>query len=689
MSQEQALQYLQRGIEAAKAKQNAEARQLLQNAIRLDPGSETAWLWLSSVAKDDKERAFCLRQLYQINPQNQMAIKGLAALGITPEPAATAAPKSTVPRPTPDKINTALAEADPLLRDLMTPDDPYGDLAWTHKTRRRAGERAARMFAISIRVVPVVILLLLVGGGSLFVSQNPEVIAWALPPTETPTLTPTFTPTPTPGFTPTPSPTPQLTYTPSPTFDPRLPEGDLFVEMTPTPIYPRLVGGRIIAEAVNMLDRGEYADAQPTLAAEHSDQLEFNPNPFYYDAIASTELGDTERAERILQDALGRAPEDSPEAALLHAGLAYVYAAQGNYQDANRQADIALAGDPQLRTPYYILAQSAIATGNTQEAADVINEGLSVHLDDVYLWILQGELNLVREQYAEAQQSAAAALYIDPTAEEAYLLQARADLGRGDYGLAVLHLQGYLFTYPGSITGWTLLGDARRFEGNIDLAIAAYSQAVNTEDRFPEQISAFFARAALYTDRNQYMLAFQDYDAILDIDPANTTAREGRAYTAYRAARYTEAIEDIDILLEADPGRDDLALLKAQALVDGANPRDEDAYAEALNDALGILGGNFPAALDEEPQQAIAYEYRARILFELEDYRNALEDIDDALARQESGARHYWRGRIQEARGELDEARIEYEWVRLWGRLYSYPFLPDTLSRLRELETAA
>src|SRR5215813_4715036 len=82
MANEQAKQVLQQGIAAARAGQNAEARRLLQEAVKRDPKSESAWLWLSSVAKDDKERIFCLKQLLAINPNNENAIKGLRQLGV-------------------------------------------------------------------------------------------------------------------------------------------------------------------------------------------------------------------------------------------------------------------------------------------------------------------------------------------------------------------------------------------------------------------------------------------------------------------------------------------------------------------------------------------------------------------------------------------------------------------------------
>ncbi len=691
MSQDQAIQYLQQGIAAAKNKQNEEARRLLQNAIRLDPGNETAWLWLSSVAKDNQERIFCLRELLKINPQNEMAIKGLRALGVSPEPQEAAQVKQAIPRPSPEKLAAVQDALAGIVHKVMQQEDPYADIAWTHKTRNRAGERAATLLTLTVRLVPVLLLLCLLGAGALFVSNNPNAVVFA--PTWTPSHTPTTTPTPTPGFTPTPSPTPQLTYTPSPTFDPALPQGDLFSEMSPTPIYPG-INSRVLQEAIVMMDQGEYADVLPTLSRERElTSTSFDANPYYYEAIALAEVGDTERAERVLEEALTRLEElrdreRSQAEPLIRAGLAYVYSVMGDYRASNQEADLALEGDPTLRLPYVVLARNAMAVRDFQTASEVLNEGLFAHPGDVSLWILRGELNLLRGQPAAAQQDAATALYIDPTAEAAYLLQARADMERGDYGLAVLHLQNYLFIYPGSIQGWTLLGDARTLEGNADLAIEAYSRAVNTEDKLPSQIPAYMARAALYSRRNQFSLAYQDYDTVLSIDRQHTPAREGRAEAAYRAARYSEAIEDVDILLEEEADRHDLRLLKARALVDGANPRDPEAYEQALDAALEILSGGFPDRLPDH-LRPVAYEYRARVLFEQERYNDALRDIEQALRQEESGSRHYWRGRIKEALGEAAEARREYEWVQLWGNIYSYPFLPDALSRLRDLEASA
>ncbi len=687
MSEEQALQFLQQGIAAARAKKPDEARRLLQNAIRLDPGNETAWLWLSSVARDNQERIFCLRQILQINPQSELAIRGLQALGVSTTEPQAARPVSTVPRPSPERIKAAQRALGPIIQAATSREDPYNQIQWVHKRRNRAGERAATLFVIAIRVIPVLLIVGLLAIGAYFVSTNASAIALA--PTWTPSHTPTVTPTPTPGYTPTPSPTPRLTYTPSPAIDPGLPRGDLSVGMTSTPVYPRFLEGRVIQEAVMLIDAGRDSVALPTLSALRETLLETSDsaNPFYYEAIALTNLGDTDRAERVLREGIERLERLRANPALLHAGLAYVYAAQRNYRASNEEADLALTGDPDLVQPYYTLVRNALATRDYQEASRLLNEAQNRHPADVNLWLLRGELNLLRNQPAEAQQNARVALYIDPGAEEAYLLQVRADMAFGDYGLAVLHLQDYLFLYPGSIQGWTLLGDVRVLEGNDMLAIEAYSRAVNTPEISPEQFPALLARARLYSRLHLPERAYADYTTILDTDPDHSEAREGRARAAYEAGRFGEAIEDIDILLETEPGRYNLRLLKAQALVDGANPRNEEAYRKALRDALNILAGGFPTVL-EASLRPVALEYRARILLEQQQYRSALADIDAALAAQESGSRHYLRGRIQEALGNTDAAAREYAWVKDWGKIYAYPFLPDAITRLEALTAA-
>jgi hypothetical protein len=75
---------LNRAIAAAKAGRKAEARRLLETVLDADERNERAWLWLSDVVENDEERIVCLENVLTINPDNEVARKGLAALRAAP-----------------------------------------------------------------------------------------------------------------------------------------------------------------------------------------------------------------------------------------------------------------------------------------------------------------------------------------------------------------------------------------------------------------------------------------------------------------------------------------------------------------------------------------------------------------------------------------------------------------------------
>ncbi len=82
---------LNQAIVAAKAGRKAEARRLLEAVLDADDRNERAWLWLSDVVESDEERIVCLENVLTINPDNEVARKGLAAL----QAASAAAPFSS------------------------------------------------------------------------------------------------------------------------------------------------------------------------------------------------------------------------------------------------------------------------------------------------------------------------------------------------------------------------------------------------------------------------------------------------------------------------------------------------------------------------------------------------------------------------------------------------------------------
>jgi hypothetical protein len=71
---------LQQAIALIKAGDRQQGGELLAEILRADPDVELAWLWRSGVVQDDEERAYCLQQVLALNPDNEVAKKGLAML---------------------------------------------------------------------------------------------------------------------------------------------------------------------------------------------------------------------------------------------------------------------------------------------------------------------------------------------------------------------------------------------------------------------------------------------------------------------------------------------------------------------------------------------------------------------------------------------------------------------------------
>jgi hypothetical protein len=87
---------LNQAILAAKAGRKGEARRLLESVLDADERNEQAWLWLSGVLDDVEDRTICLENVLTINPGNQAARQGLAALRSTSQTGQPAVPGTPV-----------------------------------------------------------------------------------------------------------------------------------------------------------------------------------------------------------------------------------------------------------------------------------------------------------------------------------------------------------------------------------------------------------------------------------------------------------------------------------------------------------------------------------------------------------------------------------------------------------------
>jgi twitching motility two-component system response regulator PilG len=80
MALDRAMQLVRNGIAAARAGDTAGARVALRQAVTLDPGIETGWLWLAGVTDDPAEAIGHLERVLQLNPKNETARTGIEQL---------------------------------------------------------------------------------------------------------------------------------------------------------------------------------------------------------------------------------------------------------------------------------------------------------------------------------------------------------------------------------------------------------------------------------------------------------------------------------------------------------------------------------------------------------------------------------------------------------------------------------
>ena len=130
---------LAKGILAAKAGQRDLARQHLQNVLRADLSHETAWLWMSGLVDTVQQKRDCLQRVLALNPNNDVARRGLEQLAQSEAASFLAdfAPRTPPPPPAPVVIAPpplaeppgAVIVSEPLPIGISTPPQAPDEVA--------------------------------------------------------------------------------------------------------------------------------------------------------------------------------------------------------------------------------------------------------------------------------------------------------------------------------------------------------------------------------------------------------------------------------------------------------------------------------------------------------------------------------------------------------------------------------
>jgi soluble lytic murein transglycosylase len=124
----------------------------------------------------------------------------------------------------------------------------------------------------------------------------------------------------------------------------------------------------------------------------------------------------------------------------------------------------------------------------------------------------------------------------DARAPQAYYMRADAYMGLSMWGEAISDYQTYLSLRPGLVDSYAYegIGDAQLALGQVDNALASYSQAANAQRSLVPQLQLMEKVAQVYLNNGQPARAVEQYNAILQI-ARNAPYRASIEYAAAQA----------------------------------------------------------------------------------------------------------------------------------------------------------
>ena len=157
-------------------------------------------------------------------------------------------------------------------------------------------------------------------------------------------------------------------------------------------------------------------------------------------------------------------------------------------------------------------------------------------------------------------------------------------------------------------------GHIQLLRGQLDMAIAGYSDAIRLNPRFAD---AYNNRGIAYEKKGEIDRALKDYNEAIEIDPNLAVAYSNRGNARSQLGRYEEALADFDEAIRLNPDY-------PEDYNNRGNARSQlGRYEEALAD--------FDEAIRLNPDYAIAYSNRGNARSQLGRYEEALTDYNEEV----------------------------------------------------------
>lgn len=333
------------------------------------------------------------------------------------------------------------------------------------------------------------------------------------------------------------------------------------------------------------LNQQDYEGAEQTLRAFASDFPDPGPHLLLAVFLVDRERPDEAQAEYAAAVEAADVEDDRLRAQFAMAGFLFN---RGDTEGAERVLNEAREAAPERPEPLLQLGNLYARAGRNEEAAGMLEAIAAQQPDQVGPLLALSNFYRIQGDPDRAMEAIDRALLIDPKHEQVRLARAEFLMERRDEDPAAADearalVDTILEENPDSTLG---LFTKAKFELIDGENVSASNRLRRVVQDSPSSL-AHVMLATAYQRMGQPDLARSELLAAIQLDEANLTARRALAQLHMEAGNYPLAIQEADAALRRDPSHQGVALLRARALAADGQLSEARAALDALEYAEG------------------------------------------------------------------------------------------------------
>ncbi len=265
--------------------------------------------------------------------------------------------------------------------------------------------------------------------------------------------------------------------------------------------------------------------------------------------------------------------------------------------------------DYKVKAQYY-LGYSQVQLKDYERAIINLREAKTLDPDNEKIYYYLGYIDFIQKDYEGAMELFQSAIDKGYESEKVWYYKGMAHYKTNDIASAIPCFEKQMAINPDAEkTSLTLL--------NLHQKLENYEEVVSYANSYlsshPEDVEVMNMKATGLLKMESYSLAQKTYDAILDIEPSNTTALKNNLFIAQKTDDKERMIIDLSRLVKAEGPSSEYLFKRATVLVG----------LERIDDALKDLD----VVIEQNPEHNKAYYYRAILHGKKQENEKACEDI--------------------------------------------------------------